>query len=206
MKNPHLAVSYIDKFSGERFVRFSSDVEAPNLSLLVESRPVPGPFAALEWLIPTAVVVYIAKSYFESFLKEMGKDHYVLLKGALKNLGIGFLGKNAPQIRLISTPAGKVLESKNNYSLVFSIVAEIETRLRVKVLLQSDLAEATYAEALEKFLQFLEHLHDGTLSSSEVKGLDEARPTAGYLLVAFNPQEKILEVIDPVPRKSHPKI
>ena len=109
MNNPHLAVSYIEKFPPERFVRFSSDVEAPSLNILIESRPEPGPFAALEWLIPTAVIVYIAKSYFESFLKEMGKDHYVLLKKGLRNLGASLLGNNAPQIRLIGT-AGKIDE------------------------------------------------------------------------------------------------
>jgi hypothetical protein len=205
MNNPHLAVSYIDKFPPERFARFSADVEAPSLGILIESRPEPGPFAALEWLIPTAVIVYIAKSYFESFLKEMGKDHYVLLKRGLKNLGMSLLGNNAPKIYLIGT-LGKVRESNEKYSLIFSIVAEVETRLRVKLLLQPDLSESAYAEALDKFLQFLEHLHDGTISSSEVKGLNEARPVAGTLLVAFNSQKKTLEVIDPIPRKSRDQI
>ncbi|MGB0443386.1 MAG: hypothetical protein ACPGFK_00925, partial [Flavobacteriaceae bacterium] len=34
---------------------------------------------AIEWTIPTIIVGYILKPYFETFLKEAGKEHYKIL-------------------------------------------------------------------------------------------------------------------------------
>ena len=76
MSDIYLGISYIDSFSPESIERFKSEVDVPGLSVSIEARPEPGPFATLEWLAPTAVIAYIAKPYFETFLKEMGKDHY----------------------------------------------------------------------------------------------------------------------------------
>lgn len=47
-----------------------------------------GPYASLDWLIPTGIGLLIAKPYFETFLKKAAEDHYLLLKEAFKKIFI----------------------------------------------------------------------------------------------------------------------
>jgi hypothetical protein len=46
----------------------------------------------VEWFIPTAIVFFVAKSYFDGFLKEAGKDHYQLLKSKLSKTAAKTMG------------------------------------------------------------------------------------------------------------------
>jgi hypothetical protein len=43
-----------------------------------------GLMAAIEWAIPTLVVAYLLKPFFQSFLAEAGKDAYAHAKTQLK--------------------------------------------------------------------------------------------------------------------------
>ncbi|HVZ16616.1 MAG TPA: hypothetical protein VG897_05845 [Terriglobales bacterium] len=45
-----------------------------------------GVFAGLEWLMETAIAVYVVRPYFDSMLSELGKDHYNILKRAVLKL------------------------------------------------------------------------------------------------------------------------
>lgn len=38
------------------------------------------PYACMEWAIPSFIFAFIAKSYFDGFLGEMGSDHYTVFK------------------------------------------------------------------------------------------------------------------------------
>lgn len=201
VNNSHIVVSYIENLPGDSFECFKADVEEPGLRLLIEARR-PTIYAALEWLMPTVVVAYIAKPYFESFLKEMGKDHYLLLKSGLKKLGIKFLGKNAPQINVIQRK-GKIEQSQKKYSFAFSVMTEISEQLRAKLLFDANFSEDESAHALERFLEWVEHLQSGATSLSELKGFSDVLTIGGTILIAFNPEENKLEAVDPLPKKGH---
>ena len=101
MEKPDIAVVYVESIESSVFEDVRQMLVADGLRLRVESRPDPGPFAGVEWLIPTVVFAYIGKSYFDSFLKEAGKDHYNLLKRGLKKLAGKFFGENAPKGYLV---------------------------------------------------------------------------------------------------------
>jgi hypothetical protein len=75
-----IGLSYTTRVSPDTFVEFERLVTAEGLGLQIEQRDEDGPFSSFEWLIPTAVVLFIGKAYFDGFLKEMGKDHYALLR------------------------------------------------------------------------------------------------------------------------------
>lgn len=81
-----IRLSYTTHISPEIFAEFERIVAAEGLGLHIEQRDEDGPFAGFEWLVPTAVVLFIGKSYCDGFLGEMGKDHYALLKAGLKSL------------------------------------------------------------------------------------------------------------------------
>ena len=97
---PHLVVIHTDTIPSDFIADFTDAVRADRLELLVQARPSGVPFAAIEWLMPTAIVAYIAKPYFESFLKEMGKDHYEFVKNGLKKIYARVAGAKAHEVTL----------------------------------------------------------------------------------------------------------
>jgi hypothetical protein len=157
--SPIMGLSYTTRISPDTFAEFERLVVAEGLGLDIEQRDEDGPFASFEWLIPTAVVLFIGKAYFDGFLKEMGKDHYALLKTGLKSLYSRLLGPNSPKVAIVS--AGKI-STNQPYSLIFSIFAEADEGARFKLLLPHSASETEYEATVEAFLTFLEGYYAGT--------------------------------------------
>lgn len=195
---PHVVLLHVEKFPAEYVADFTDTVRADGLELLVQSRPSGAPFAAIEWLMPTAIVAYLAKPYFESFLKEMGKDHYGLVKQGLKKIYARVAGPRAPEVSLVSS-AGKV-DREQPYSLFFSVVIEGPDGSRFKLLIPRPITETEYDLAIGAFLDFADRLHS--------KGLDEqfavalsAIPNPGRtILVVYDVAAKHVKPIDPLAR------
>ena len=82
----HLGISYEKGIDPKTVADFEADVATQGLVVKTNERSKSGPFAGIEWLLPTAIMVIIAKPYFDSFLREAGKDHYHILKKNLSNL------------------------------------------------------------------------------------------------------------------------
>lgn len=200
---PDVGLMYIESYEDPSFANFGRELAADGLDVRVESRPDPGVYAGVEWLLPTAVAVFLGRSYFDAFLKEAGKDHYHLLKKALLKVSAIFFGKNAPQGRVIFTK-GKAESEIPRYSLFYSVVAQVGDNLRVKLLLQSDFDATLCNEAQTAFLGFLSSVYDGSLDIKSIKGLAHAVPVSNTLLLAYNATDKSLEVIDPLASRSGP--
>ncbi|TAA11078.1 hypothetical protein EA658_15480 [Pseudoxanthomonas winnipegensis] len=194
---PDVGLVYIESFEDPSFAEFARDLTAEGLDVRIESRPDPGAYAGVEWLLPTAVVVFLGRSYFDAFLKEAGKDHYQLVRKALMKVSRRFFSKGAPQGPVIFTK-GKAESDIPRFSLSYSVMAEVGGGLRVKLLLQSDLDAELCNEAQTAFLKFLSSLYDGTLDVSAVRGLARAVPQNNTLLIAYNYEDELLEVIDPL--------
>lgn len=196
----HIGLSYPPELPAEAREEFAAAINHPKLVVMQEERPRPGPFAGLEWFLPTAIIVYIAKPYFESFLTEAGRDHYQLLKKALSKLSARFTGPSAPVARIYLSD-GKLKSPAPKYSLTYSVVGEIGTGLRAKLLLQVTLTAEQCDEAVAAFLHFLDALHDGTLDASAIAGLSDARPVGRMLLLTYDLTAKALIVVDPTAKE-----
>ena len=119
----------------------------------IESRDEDGPYAGIEWLLPTAVILFIGKAYIDGLVKEIGKDHYILLKQGLKSLYSRLVGPKAPTLTVIST-AGKS-KAAGEYSLLFSLLAEAPDGLRFKLLIKSAATQEEYEATVNGFVEFL---------------------------------------------------
>lgn len=197
---PQIGLLHLDSIDRSNFAEFERDVETAGLDFRIEAKPQPGPYAALEWMIPTAVVVYLGKAYFESFLKEAGKDHYAILKSAIGKLSAKFTGRNMPTGRLYFTQ-GKAESEIPRYSIFYSIVADLGNGFFVKLLVRNDFDATTCNAAQDAFLQFVADLHAGTVDPSKVEGLAEAKPIGNMLLIAYDPINQRLHIVDPLADK-----
>lgn len=202
MDRPHLAIIHLDSIPSDAFAEFRETVAAEGLELRIDSREHGGAFAALEWLLPTAVIAYISKPYFDGFLKEMGKDHYGLLKLGFQKLRSRVFGESAPDMVLVGSK-GKI-SNDQPYSLVFSVIAEAQPCLTFKLLIQKDASEQEYTLILEAFLDFLAAFHSGSLDDLTIERLQTSRAAGGTLLFAFNLETKTLQTLDPIPKRGPP--
>lgn len=201
---PDIGLIYVESLENGSFAEFGRDIATDGLDVRIESTPDPGPYAGIEWLLPTAVLVFLGKSYFDGFLKEAGKDHYQVLKKALQKVSSKFFGQGAPKGRTVFT-RGKVKSETPKYSIIYSVMAQLDDDLKVKLLIQSNFDPNLTYEAQEAFLDFLSSVYDETFTADSVKGISEAKPISNMLLLAYDPSEKKLVVVDPLARHRPPE-
>jgi hypothetical protein len=180
MKLPAIAISHTQAVPAAVFADFDRLLASSGVHVESEERDNDGPYAGFEWLVPTAVVIFLGKAYFEGFLNEMGKDHYAVLKRGLKSLYTRLVGPEAPKLTVLST-AGKARETEK-YSLLFSFLAEAEDGLRFKLLIQSGASEAEYEATVHAFIAFLDAFHRRHLSAEVVNELRSTRVSGRTVL------------------------
>ena len=194
MNSPDIAVFYEESLSSDNFDEFQRAVANQKLSLVVESKPLSGPYACLEWFMPTAIAVYLGKSYFDGFLKEMGRDHYQKLKSNLANLTNKELSKPRIEPIIIGTK-GKIREN-NPYSMAFSIFAEANDGNSFKLLIPKPADTDDYTEIIYKFLEFLNDFHSGIKNEESLGFNMNTRPPSRMIFVHMNPETKCIEWLD----------
>ena len=189
-----IAVSYEEGFPAFAVDTFKEKIGSSNLQLRVEKREPIGAMAGVEWLMFTGMVVYIAKSYFDGFLKEAGKDHYQKLKESLSTLTSETM--NHPRIEpvIIGSP-GKVIKD-NQYSMALSIYAEANDGRRFKLLIPKPTQDNNYTRIVYEFLDFLNYFHQGISVLSEIGFNEEMRPNDKLILLIFNEEKEQIEWID----------
>lgn len=197
---PHITIVYEEDFSKSIFDDFIDTLSSNQLSHQLLSREKSGPFAGIEWLLPTAVIAYISKSYFDGFLNEMGKDHYNILKKGFFSLKENLVGSNAPKINLVTSSFSKnKVNDENPYSFVFSIMSDANDNKKFKLLIKKDISDDEYNKTIDSFLKFLQKYHNETLND-EIRAEIKQNTFANITLVAFNPKTDELIFVNPIPQ------
>jgi hypothetical protein len=117
-----------------------------------------GPGAWIPYAFATAAVMFLAKAYFESFLKEAGKDHYQTLKKAVA----GFLNSRRKEEHAIDRDSlshgfGPEFTSKvtsefsNLISIQYQLTDNDERPFQIGMLVSKGVQETEIKEALETF-------------------------------------------------------
>ncbi|HBM3203609.1 TPA: hypothetical protein LVM12_002489 [Klebsiella oxytoca] len=192
MKKSDISIIFDENITAEFFKDFENDVEVQGLNLVIESREPTGPMACAEWFILPVVFAFIAKSYFDGFLKEMGKDHYQSMKESLSNLTTKVMKTPRFEPTLFSTK-GKI-SSRSPFSLAFSILAEAEDGYTFKLLIPKATNEADYGLIANRFMDFLSDYHSGIATLESIGYISEGyRPPSGIIFVHYNADNKSIE-------------
>lgn len=197
---PSILVSYRQPAIESDFDQLSELLASGGTSVRLEERGDSGIYAGLEWLLPTAVVVFIGHSYIDGFVKEIGKDHYALLKKGLHSLYAKFVGPKSPELIVMST-AGKT-RAAGDYSLLFSLLAEADDGLCFKLLIKKSATEAEYEATVSAFVTFLDAFHGRTLAADVLQELRTTRVVGRTLLLAYDSDKKRVVPIDPLADKA----
>jgi hypothetical protein len=194
---PHLVLSYVDILPERLFEPFKDAIQAPGLDVLVEQRPM-RPQAGIHWLIPTAVVLYITKSYFDGYLKEVGKEHYQVLKKAMSSFWSSFFGENRAVLATVVGTPGKLAADHEKYSLMISVVAEANSGLRFKLLFEDALSTQEFNLAVAQFLDFLQDYYAGSLDSTTMSRLASTREVGKTILATYDRASGEFLFLDPI--------
>ena len=202
-KLPQIGVSYEEGHILLRSITddFTEKIDAPGIEIQCESRPQLGPMMCIEWYIPTALIIFIGKAYFDSFLKEMGKDHYGAFKNGMSLIWERLFSKDKVlEYKLVGTK-GKLTENYI-YSLEFSLVGEIEQGKSFKFLFESDIGESEFRDRAELILNFLNTYHTNPAEIDRYFSYNEnAVSDKTTILVAYDEKSKKLTNLDP--RQKH---
>lgn len=180
---PHIAIEFPDYFP-EDFDKFIVDgIENEFLDLRIE-RKEPTAWAASEWIIPGIVAVYILKPYFEAFLKEAGKEHYLLLKNKLNSILSKTKNMNVNTITAKETT--KKIDNSNTQSKAISIFIQTKNGIVIKLLYDNTLDLETWQKSTIDFLQLIEDHYENTKSNpltEYLNKLDVNRNRTIYALI-----------------------
>lgn len=195
MKTPHIGISHNANMPRALLEEIVKDVAAPDLDVATEERNTEEEFwAGPEWLIPSAVVLFLTHSYFKGFLGEMGKEHYHLIKGKLWSR---LLGPNGPKVTMVGS-SGKV--KPNPYSMAFSMIGELDDRI-VKLMIQKDITEEQYELAVDSFIRMLASFHDGTMQEKTRREIYAPRDMGSRTtFMTYDSEKENLVVLDPFPQ------
>lgn len=155
-----------------------------NLSLTAEKKG-PQMYSFLEWAVPGLIVAFIAKSYFEGFLQEAGKDHYVLLKDWTKSLL-----RRAKLIRVTTVSSGEYkTSSENTQSKAISIYFQLKNDRKIKLLFDDNLDIRQWEKSIEDMLKLLADNYDKFPTDKLSKQTSHLRQESHYAIYGvINPQ------------------
>lgn len=192
---PHIGILYEDQVPPVIFDDFLKLVETDGLRVEIESRETSKGFMGIEWLMPTAVMLFVAKSYFDGFLGDMGKDHYQALKTGIKLLRERFA---RVKVTMIGTP-GKVA-AEQPYSLVYSIYFDPGEGRIFKFLIPIDISDEEADAVMDVFLDFLDAYNAGLLPPAERDAIASAPDFGRTMLLSYNPATGRIAPINPMTR------
>lgn len=171
---PHIAIEFPDYFP-ENFDGFIIDgIENELLDLRVE-RKEPIAWAASEWIIPGIVAVYILKPYFESFLKEAGKEHYLLLKNKLNSILAKTKNMNINTITAKETT--EKIDNSNTQSKAISIFIQTKNGIVIKLLYDNTLDLETWQKSTIDFLNLIEDHYENAKDNPLTEYLNKLEPS-----------------------------
>ena len=142
--DPAIEAEIADDFTGEmRSAGVKADAEVRESSV----------YAGVEWLVPTAIVVFIAQKYIGTLLQEAAKDHYPKVKAALlrlikKTTGPGrevrvqFLASNPAKLRAADP-------------VVLSLCAPLRTSGSVTFVFEHSITSAFASAAVHELFEIL---------------------------------------------------
>lgn len=159
--------------------------------------PPEGPYAFLEWLIPTAVILFMLKPYVEAFSTETGKLHADALHKGLSALWNKVFGPKPEVVATIVGTKGKA--GPGVFSPVLSVKAKRNDGGDVTLLFPPSTSTEHFFAAADRFIKLMEthYALSGTDALTETMNLIRNPSNRSFQsLVYMNPETQKLELID----------
>ena len=197
-----IAIFYNELIPEKVEAEFQNTVRHPKLRFVSKATPDRGPYAGIEWLLATGLILWIGKAYFNGFLSEAGKEHYHFLKKGIHNVWAKLVGpEKIVSIRVVTPSNAPKKVTGHQYSAAFSVIFPIGEHTKLKFLFSADTDEThivTYVDRLTALIQEL-----STDSDYRVHILEKCKKCiiADYLIMAYDSDSNELVVLNPLTNK-----
>lgn len=154
MSKAKVVVSYDDNIPTEFFNDFLADSHDAGTATELIRRP-SDPTMGIEWLLPTAIIVFLGKPFIDDILKRAAKDVgdyiYPKLRSTISSLATKAL--QSSKLKRVTT-SGHVIQRKGR-SGFFSITSESKSKIEVKFVLEEGRSAVENDLAVDKALLVL---------------------------------------------------
>ena len=153
-----IAISVASFVTESTYEEAVADFESAQLPVRLQRRD-PEVFAAFQYLMPTAVVIYILTPYVAKFMSMLAEDNYNSCKSGLKKLWSSLLAKDrAFRVGIVAT-GGKVSDS--DLSLELSFASRTADDQSFRLLLPDGISASDFKDAILTFYSLMrEHDRD----------------------------------------------
>jgi hypothetical protein len=145
---PDVGLSYSESLDPEIADEFLRAFEATPFTREAKPRE-DAPLAGVEWLLPTAVVLWLSEKYFGTMIQEAAKQHYPEIRAALQKLVRRTTGPKREVRAIAVVSASTPAKLGKGDPATFSIYSVLRSGQRVKFLFEHHLSEAAQAAALD---------------------------------------------------------
>lgn len=201
MNETALGLRYVEGFDSDHVEEFLNDVKGTGIEPVVEVRE-NSPYMALEWVVPTAIAIYLGKPFIDVFLKRAADDLadavYPKIKTAFKKI-VKRLFFEKPVSLMVVTKSGKKVGGDPS-SLVFSVYSVAKTGHRLKFIFNDQITPIDCEAYVEELFELLAY-HHGTEGEMDAlsQQIAELGPYNGANInLKFDQTTSTWMVVDPI--------
>jgi hypothetical protein len=130
-------------------------------------------YSALEYYIPTALLIFLAKPFFDGFLKKAGEDSYAAFRRALASLVV-----RTARVKVhVVTSGDYKIQRDSPFSRIISVYCNSASGLRLKFLMPSEISEEASEQLVGSLLAMLRdhYTHSPADELSRILGSAQTR-------------------------------
>jgi hypothetical protein len=191
--NYDIGILYRDDMPEQLVLELAQELRDEDLQVETEKTE-SGPFAALEWAIPAAIILFLVKSYIDTILKEAAKEHYPIIKSKLAKFSEKVL--RIKQQMVVSSQSPNKVQKNNPVSGVFAIWSTTVDGRPLKFLFYGERDRDYYAYIIDKIfdalIQHIQEYPNDRISKQAIRAPRRSREI--YLL--FDDSAKEWKVVD----------
>lgn len=192
--NSDIIINYLESIPDYLILDDLNSIKETGVNLKINKRE-NSIWAAIEWTIPTAIAAYILKPYFETFLKEAGKQHYKVLTKKLKTLLEK--GKLFNFRTITASQSTDKISKSYTQSKTISLLIETRNGRFIKLLFDDELEIDDWENAIDQLFNFIIENYETPKSNKldEItKSYDEKIHRNYYAII--NKKTKNIEIFD----------
>lgn len=186
-----------EHYGAESLFEIQNELEKLSLSVSVKERADGGPFAALDWIIPTGISLVVLKPYFETFLTKAAEDHYEMLKKFLMDKLFKKAITPDEEFKIVYMDG---TEKQTIFTMHFSVLYKITKdgkSITLKLMFPKGCTQDYFERSIIRFLQSQAELEDSAKSDVLFDKLVKAdRGMLGTKILWYNESKQALEFLD----------
>lgn len=156
----HIEISVDERLGAGSFFDIQKGLEAMSLSMNIKEHSIREPFASLEWVIPTGIVLVILKPYYETFLVKAAEDHYEMMKSFIKSKLYKKAIQPDSEYKIVNIDG---VEKETIFTMHFSVMHKItkgDKSISLRLMFPKKCSSEYFEKAISKFMLFQSELED----------------------------------------------